>query len=600
MAGTYPSFNDREFDLLKKLTANTATLADTEAGDVAKLVAGTGISISPASGTGTVTVTSTVTGTLPTQTGNSGKVLTTNGTTAAWTDSTTGVKSLTAPTGQSLTLTGGDTGASLALGAGTGKLAQLTGSLGIGTAASYKLHVDDTAGGTAISGTNKGFAYFTNSSNGNGIILGADSTTVSTINGVGGLSFWTFTGAAWAEAARFSATNRNLLIGTPTDISGSAGLKVAGTTAATNTTSGAVQIGSNIGLSGNAGGPSYFGGSLSTAGTLYGVGNLVMMGDPSAAGANIYARPGSSAYLRVDTGLGMRVESGTLNVTTTTSASSSTVGALTIGNGTAATNVAIGGGNINAGGTGMFGGSAGAAGQIGFSSINGFQLWSKAGSSYDFTLYNNGAAAIVRVPVGTQNLEIVGTSPSTGVGTGALQVAGGIYAGAASVFGSTLALSDDLAITKASSARVRLLNSTAVTGKNWDVQSFSDGNFYISHSGVLNAFTLAPTTGNATFAGAVITGSATLSGAGAIPITTSLVKYTSTGVAQALTLANGVDGQRLTIVHDVDGGSGVLTPTTKTGFSTVTFTNAGDTVDLVYVTTRGWMVTGSYLAVIAP
>tara|TARA_R110000868_G_scaffold263443_1_gene522071 strand:+ start:85 stop:942 length:858 start_codon:yes stop_codon:yes gene_type:complete len=104
----------------------------------------------------------------------------------------------------------------------------------------------------------------------------------------------------------------------------------------------------------------------------------------------------------------------------------------------------------------------------------------------------------------------------------------------------------------------------------------------------------------ATFAGAVTTSSATLSGAGAIPITTSLVKYTSTGALQALTLANGVDGQRLTIVHDVDGGSGVLTPTTKTGFSTVTFTSAGDTVTLVYVTTRGWMVTGSYLATIAP
>lgn len=100
--------------------------------------------------------------------------------------------------------------------------------------------------------------------------------------------------------------------------------------------------------------------------------------------------------------------------------------------------------------------------------------------------------------------------------------------------------------------------------------------------------------------GSVTTSSTTLSGAGAIPSTTSLVKFTSTGAAQALTLANGVDGQRLTIVHDVDGGSGVLTPTTKTGFSTVTFTNAGDTVDLVYVTTRGWMVVGSYLATIAP
>lgn len=141
----------------------------------------------------------------------------------------------------------------------------------------------------------------------------------------------------------------------------------------------------------------------------------------------------------------------------------------------------------------------------------------------------------------TGGVKIASNSASTGVGTGALQVAGGIYAGAASVFGA-----------------------------------------------------------GATVGGIIVTSSATLSGAGAIPITTSLVKFTSTGAAQALTLANGVDGQRLTIVHDVDGGSGILTPTTKTGFSTITFTNAGDTVDLVYVTTRGWMVTGSYLATIAP
>ena len=108
--------------------------------------------------------------------------------------------------------------------------------------------------------------------------------------------------------------------------------------------------------------------------------------------------------------------------------------------------------------------------------------------------------------------------------------------------------------------------------------------------------------GVATFTGAVVSSSTTLSGAGAIPITTSLVKFTSTAAANALTLANGVDGQRLTIVHDVKGtlGTGVITPTTKTGFSTITLTSAGDTVDLVYVTTRGWMVTGSYLATITP
>jgi hypothetical protein len=88
-------------------------------------------------------------------------------------------------------------------------------------------------------------------------------------------------------------------------------------------------------------------------------------------------------------------------------------------------------------------------------------------------------------------------------------------------------------------------------------------------------------------------------GPGAVSVTTSCTAVTTTGVADALTLANGTNGQIKHIVHDVDGGSFVLTPTTKTGFTTVTSTNAGDTVTLQYFTTRGWMVIGSFGVVIA-
>jgi hypothetical protein len=73
-------------------------------------------------------------------------------------------------------------------------------------------------------------------------------------------------------------------------------------------------------------------------------------------------------------------------------------------------------------------------------------------------------------------------------------------------------------------------------------------------------------------------------------VTTLTTKLTTTGVADALTLANGVDGQIKIIVHDVDGGSGALVPTTKTGFTTITFTNVGESCTLIYVTTRGWMI----------
>lgn len=68
-----------------------------------------------------------------------------------------------------------------------------------------------------------------------------------------------------------------------------------------------------------------------------------------------------------------------------------------------------------------------------------------------------------------------------------------------------------------------------------------------------------------------------LSGAGAVNVTTRTTLFTSTGAAQALTLANGTKaGQRKTVHHTVDGGSGVLTPATAGNFATATFTNVHD------------------------
>jgi len=103
-------------------------------------------------------------------------------------------------------------------------------------------------------------------------------------------------------------------------------------------------------------------------------------------------------------------------------------------------------------------------------------------------------------------------------------------------------------------------------------------------------FTIGDTAG-LTFNGPVVASTAqALSGAGAVDIVSDTTKLTTTGGAQALTLANGTDGQRKTIIHDVDGGSAVLTPTTKSGFTTITFTNAGETAVLQYTTTRGWVI----------
>ena len=96
-------------------------------------------------------------------------------------------------------------------------------------------------------------------------------------------------------------------------------------------------------------------------------------------------------------------------------------------------------------------------------------------------------------------------------------------------------------------------------------------------------------TGNLT--GDVFASNQALSGAGAVNVTDMLTSLTTTGASQALTLANGTVGQVKVVVHVVDGGSAVLTPTTKIGFSTITFTAVGDAVTMIY-TTAGWAIVG--------
>jgi hypothetical protein len=103
-------------------------------------------------------------------------------------------------------------------------------------------------------------------------------------------------------------------------------------------------------------------------------------------------------------------------------------------------------------------------------------------------------------------------------------------------------------------------------------------------------------TGNVT--GDIFATNQALSGAGAVNVTDMLTSLTTTGAAQALTLANGTTGQIKIISHVVDGGSAVLTPTTKIGFTTITFTNVGDSATLVY-TAAGWAIIGISGAVAA-
>ena len=89
----------------------------------------------------------------------------------------------------------------------------------------------------------------------------------------------------------------------------------------------------------------------------------------------------------------------------------------------------------------------------------------------------------------------------------------------------------------------------------------------------------------------------TLTGAGAVILTTITTKLVTTG-ANALTLADGVEGQRKTIFMITDGGDGTLTPTNLFNGTTITFNDVGDCVELLF-TGADWHILSNTGATVA-
>ena len=80
----------------------------------------------------------------------------------------------------------------------------------------------------------------------------------------------------------------------------------------------------------------------------------------------------------------------------------------------------------------------------------------------------------------------------------------------------------------------------------------------------------------------------------ALTVTGGLVLVTTGGTNTTPALANGTAGQIVTFVLDVDGnGNSIITPTTKSGFATATLSDVGDSVTMIYTTTRGWVAIAS-------
>ena len=151
-------------------------------------------------------------------------------------------------------------------------------------------------------------------------------------------------------------------------------------------------------------------------------------------------------------------------------------------------------------------------------------------------------------------------------------------------------------LTIADNKTLAVNNTITLAGTDATVMTFPTTNATIARTDAAQTFT-----GDQTFSNAIIGTVELLSGPGAVNITQLTTAFTSTGTGDALTLADGTVGQIKTIVYvDEAAGAdtGILTPDTPLGYSTITFTNIGDSVTLQYFT-QGWAVIGVRGATVA-
>lgn len=160
------------------------------------------------------------------------------------------------------------------------------------------------------------------------------------------------------------------------------------------------------------------------------------------------------------------------------------------------------------------------------------------------------------------------------------------------------AATNNITITSAGSATLDGTSSAVITATRAGMKFFNDGTNWITTANTQNAVNAAVSA-----AGTTPTTFSALSGPGAVPVTQYRHRLTTTGTADAITLANGTNGQKILITYVAEGASGdsaVLTPASLLGYTTITFNDIADSAELMYdSTSAAWLIINVFNATVA-
>jgi hypothetical protein len=212
---------------------------------------------------------------------------------------------------------------------------------------------------------------------------------------------------------------------------------------------------------------------------------------------------------------------------------------------------------------------------------------------------------IIAGTTGTLSVARGGTGVTTSTGSGNLVLSTSPTLATPTLGVATATTVNNVAITTpgltatftlASAKTFTVNHSLTLAGTDSTTMTFPSTSATIARTDAAQTFT-----GTQTFSGPIVGGAQALSGAGAVNITQLTTKFTSTATGNALTLADGVEGQIKVIVYVAEaaaGDTGILTPTNLGAGTTITFNAVGDACILQYLGTDWWAVSlrGAVLA----